>query len=157
CRRLPPVSHNRCRAPDDESSDRHHKKLIGLGPLGRSGYVFAIRITDRRAGRTGSLSMMSRRVTWLLSGMTMVLAFGWVGMETSQGQQAPQSAGAVEGGFFPPNGWTLTPAGQQVPLADLPLNIIPLADNRHALTATSGYNTHELTLIDLVDKTVVAR
>ena len=31
-----------------------------------------------------------------------------------------------------------------LPLADLPLNIIPLADNRHALAATSGYNAHEL-------------
>ena len=34
-------------------------------------------------------------------------------------------------------------------LTDLPLNIIPLADNRHALVATSGYNKHELSLIDL--------
>ncbi len=46
---------------------------------------------------------------------------------------------------------------QQVPLADLPLNIIPLADNRHVLAATSGYNAHELTLIDLAEKKVVAR
>jgi YVTN family beta-propeller protein len=101
--------------------------------------------------------MTSQRVIWLLSGMTMVLAFGWAVMETAQGQQAPQYAGAVERGFLLPNGWTLTPAGQQVPLADLPLNIIPLADSRHALAATSGYNAHELSLIDLADRTVVAR
>ncbi len=40
----------------------------------------------------------------------------------------------------------MKPAGQHVPLADLPLNIIPLADNRHALAATAGYNAHELSL-----------
>ncbi len=44
------------------------------------------------------------------------------------------------------------PAGDQVVLTDLPLNIIPLADNRHALVATSGYNAHELSLIDLEDR-----
>jgi YVTN family beta-propeller protein len=101
--------------------------------------------------------MMSQRATWLLSGLMTVLTGAWAGMETARGQQAPQYAGAVERGFLLPNGWTLTPAGQQVVLMDLPLNILPLADNRHALAATSGYNAHELALIDLADKTVVAR
>ena len=51
-----------------------------------------------------------------------------------------------------PNGWTVSPAGEQVVLKDLPLNIVPLADNRQALVATSGYNAHELTLVDLKRK-----
>ncbi len=51
--------------------------------------------------------------------------------------------------------WTLKPAGQHVPQNDLPLNIIPLADNRHVLVATSGYNAHELSLIDLDLKKVI--
>ena len=55
-------------------------------------------------------------------------------------------------GFLLPNGWTLKPAGRPVSLADLPLNIIALADNRHALAATSGYNAHELSLIDLAGR-----
>ena len=58
-------------------------------------------------------------------------------------------------GFRLPNGWTITPAGGVV-LPDLPLNIIPLADNRHALAATSGYNAHQIALVDLVEKKVVA-
>ena len=37
------------------------------------------------------------------------------------------------------------------------MNIIPLADNRHVLVATSGYNAHELSLIDLDQKKVVDR
>ena len=60
-----------------------------------------------------------------------------------------QFPGQKEKGFLLPNGWMITPAGEQVILKDLPLNIIPLADNRHALAATSGFNAHELTLVDL--------
>ena len=71
------------------------------------------------------------------------------------GAQPPRYAGTSAKGFLLPNGWTLKPAGQHVPLADLPLNIVPLADNRYALAATSGYNAHELSLIDLEGKKVV--
>jgi len=69
---------------------------------------------------------------------------------------APRFAGRTDTGFLLPNGWTLTPAGEQVALTDLPLNIIPLADGRRALAATSGYNAHSLSLIDLDAKAVVA-
>ncbi len=65
--------------------------------------------------------------------------------------------GRTDKGFLLPNGWTLTPAGEQVSLTDMPLNIIPLADNRHALVASSGYNKHELCLVDLQDRTIVDR
>src|SRR5262249_14107706 len=47
------------------------------------------------------------------------------------------------------------PAGKHVVLTDLPLNVIPLADNKHALVATSGFNKHELSLIDLTTFKVV--
>ena len=63
-----------------------------------------------------------------------------------------QFPGQKESGFLLPNGWTVTPAGEQVVLKDLPFNIIALSDNRHALVATSGYNAHELTLVDLQSK-----
>jgi hypothetical protein len=55
-------------------------------------------------------------------------------------REKPWYAGPTENGFLLPNGWTLSPAGKQVPLGDLPLNIIPLADGRHALVATDGFN-----------------
>jgi YVTN family beta-propeller protein len=50
----------------------------------------------------------------------------------------------------------VTPAGDQVIVTDLPLNIVPTADSRYALIATSGYNKHQLTLIDLASKAPVA-
>src|SRR5262245_61617891 len=65
--------------------------------------------------------------------------------------------GPTDKGFLLPNGWTITPAGRQVPLTDLPLNIVPLADGRRALVATSGYNPHELSLVDLNTLEVVSR
>jgi len=65
-------------------------------------------------------------------------------------------AGPSDKGFLLPNGWTISPAGAQVSITDLPLNIIPLADGRHALVATSGFNTHNLSLVDLDDRKVIA-
>jgi YVTN family beta-propeller protein len=72
-------------------------------------------------------------------------------------QESPRYAGATGQGFLLPNGWTLAPAGQHVVLPDLPLNIIALAGNRHALAAASGYNSHDLVLIDLAERKVVDR
>ena len=72
-------------------------------------------------------------------------------------QEAPRDAGAAKTGFLLPNGWTVSPVGEQVPVADLPLNILPLPDSRHVLVATSGYNAHELSLIDLGKRAVVDR
>jgi YVTN family beta-propeller protein len=65
-----------------------------------------------------------------------------------------QFPGQKQDGFLLPNGWKITPAGEQVLLRDLPLNIVPLSDNRQALVATSGYNAHELTLVDLESKAI---
>jgi YVTN family beta-propeller protein len=69
-----------------------------------------------------------------------------------RGDDAPRFPGQKADGFLLPNGWTVTPVGEQVIVTDLPLNILALADNRHALVATSGYNAHELTLVDLDSK-----
>jgi YVTN family beta-propeller protein len=68
---------------------------------------------------------------------------------------APVYAGPTTRGFLLPNGWTLTPAGKHVQLTDLPLNIVPLGDGKHALAASSGYNAHQLALIDLSGLRVV--
>ena len=54
-----------------------------------------------------------------------------------------------------PNGWTISPAGQQVTLTDLPLNIVPLRDGKRALAASSGFNKHQICLIDLATREIV--
>src|SRR5205823_2809882 len=65
-------------------------------------------------------------------------------------------AGPSDQGFLLPNGWRLTPAGKQVPLTDLPLNILVSPDGLRAFVATSGYNSHDLTVIDLPKSTKAA-
>src|SRR5262249_11360323 len=65
--------------------------------------------------------------------------------------------GPTKDGFLLPNGWHLTPAGKHIVTADLPLNILPLKDNRHALVGTCGFNPHHLSLVDIVEGKVIAR
>ncbi len=73
-------------------------------------------------------------------------------------EDPPRYAGAMkDGGTLLANGWTITPAGLQVELKDLPLNILTTPDNRFALVATSGFNAHELSVVDLAAKTVGSR
>ncbi|QJE97900.1 bifunctional YncE family protein/alkaline phosphatase family protein [Luteolibacter luteus] len=58
-------------------------------------------------------------------------------------------AGPTETGYLLPNGWHLTPVGKHFVTTDMPLNVIPLADGKRALIATSGYNRHNLYLVDI--------
>src|SRR5205814_1336564 len=92
---------------------------------------------------------MSRRVVALAALFCMLLSLPLFS------QDKPRYPGPTETGFLLPNGWTLTPAGEHLTLNDLPLNIVPLADSKHVLAATSGYNAHELSLIDLTTRKVV--
>jgi YVTN family beta-propeller protein len=93
---------------------------------------------------------MLRRVA-CLAGLLLLPAL------SPAGDGRPHLPGPTGHGFLLPNGWTITPAGRQVPLTDLPLNIVPLADGKHALVATSGYNRHQLSLIDLDAGTVLSQ
>ncbi|MBI1899529.1 MAG: beta-propeller fold lactonase family protein [Planctomycetia bacterium] len=71
-------------------------------------------------------------------------------------QPAPQTPGPSDSGFVLPNGWRLTPAGEHVPLSDLPLSIRTSPDGNFAFVATSGYNAHELTVVELAAQQKVA-
>ena len=89
------------------------------------------------------------RRTFLTIGLAAAL------LTTSTAADGPTRPGPTDAGFLLPNGWTITPAGKQVPLTDLPLNIVPLADGKHALVATSGFNKHQLSVVDLESLKVV--
>jgi YVTN family beta-propeller protein len=97
-----------------------------------------------------------RRACFAVFACTVVaLAPSW--RLIAQEKEKPAGPGQTKNGFVLPNGWTLTPAGKHVELTDLPLNILPLAGGKHALVATSGFNKHELSLIDLAGPTIVAK
>src|SRR5580658_3700612 len=73
------------------------------------------------------------------------------------GQEKPRFAGPTAEGYLLPNGWTVTPAGKQVTLTDLPLNIVPLSGSKQVLVASSGYNPHMLALVDLASEQIVSK
>jgi YVTN family beta-propeller protein len=89
--------------------------------------------------------------------LAATLALPLLAQEAKKDVDRPTHPGPTGDGFLLPNGWKLTPAGDQVPLTDLPLNILPLADGRHALVGTAGYNAHELSVVDLEAKRVVSK
>ena len=70
-------------------------------------------------------------------------------------QDKPQYAGPTEQGFLLPNGWTVSPAGDQVITTDMVLDIKLTPDGKYALVASSGYNAHDLIVVDLASKQVV--
>jgi len=56
-----------------------------------------------------------------------------------------------------PNGWKLTPAGEQIGIDELPLNLIVTKNEKYAITSNSGYATHSLSVIDLSLKKEIQR
>ena len=47
-----------------------------------------------------------------------------------------------------PNGWKLTPAGRQIPLGDLPLNLIVAPGGKLAAATNNGYGPNSVLLLD---------
>ncbi|MBN9517488.1 beta-propeller fold lactonase family protein [bacterium] len=74
---------------------------------------------------------------------------GAPGFAQDKDKDNPRFAGPTATGYLLPNGWHLTPAGKHLVTSDLPLNIIPLKDGKRALVATSGFNAHNLQLVDI--------
>jgi YVTN family beta-propeller protein len=93
---------------------------------------------------------MFQRSSFVVAILFLLATFGLLA------QERVQFPGPTEKGFLLPNGWTISPAGQHVQLTDLPLNIIPLRDGKHALVATSGYNKHQLSVIDLATREIIS-
>src|SRR5262245_13031986 len=57
--------------------------------------------------------------------------------------------GKTAAGVLLPNGWTLTPEGAQVPVSDLPLNMVLSNDGRYLLVTTNGNGDQTINVIDL--------
>ncbi len=65
-----------------------------------------------------------------------------------------QATEGKEGKITLPNGWRLSPAGRQIPLGDLPLNIAVTGDRKYAAVTNDGQGTQSLQLIRLKDRQV---
>ncbi|MBY0589449.1 beta-propeller fold lactonase family protein [bacterium] len=94
------------------------------------------------------------RTGHLLAALGFVLG-GTLFADESAVPEKKQYAGPTTNGFMLPNGWHLTPAGEHVVLPDLVLNIHPLADGKHVLVASNGFNMHQLSVVSLESKSIV--
>ena len=61
-----------------------------------------------------------------------------------------------------PNGWKLTPAGESMPLGDLPLNMVVSPSSKYLAVTNNGQGIQTIELIDIpakkkVDSIVIAR
>ncbi|HUX61935.1 MAG TPA: hypothetical protein VMV32_11535, partial [Ignavibacteriaceae bacterium] len=55
------------------------------------------------------------------------------------------------------NGWKLTPAGRQVSIGPLPLNIVVTKDGKYAITSNSGMGENSLSVVNLKSAKEVQR
>src|SRR4051812_4396413 len=54
-----------------------------------------------------------------------------------------------------PNGWSLSPVGESLPLGDLPLNIAVSPSKKYMAVTNNGQSTQSIQLIDVVNKKVL--
>jgi len=74
--------------------------------------------------------------------LSVVLLNSFIHLNAQQKQNTP--------GFVTlPNGWSLSPVGNQIPLGDLPLNIALSPDMNYAAVTNNGESTQSIQLIDL--------
>ncbi len=56
-----------------------------------------------------------------------------------------------------PNGWRLTPAGNQIGIGELPLNLIITKDEKYAVTSNSGTKENSISVVDLTSEKEIQR
>ena len=68
----------------------------------------------------------------------------------------PDLPGSFDGGIRLPNHWVLTPAGNHIPVGDLPLNMTLSPDGSLLAVTNNGYTRQFISLIDTATDTVKA-
>jgi YVTN family beta-propeller protein len=69
--------------------------------------------------------------------------------QSNEKSPARKVPGKTAAGTLLPNGWTLTPEGAQIPVSDLPLNMVLSNDGRRLLVTTNGNGDQTIDVIDL--------
>jgi len=62
-----------------------------------------------------------------------------------------------DGSILLPNNWVLTPAGEQIPVGDLPLAMAMTPDDKWLLVANNGYADQYVSVIDVANRSEVHR
>lgn len=71
-------------------------------------------------------------------------------------EKAPELPGTTKKGTLLPNRWILTPAGSNIPVGDLPLNMVISPDKKILAVTNNGYTRQFISLIDMKTDSVVA-
>lgn len=89
-----------------------------------------------------------RSILWLILPGVIFLSCNMGGK-----YQSPQVLS--DGRYLLPNGWTLSPAGREIDLGGLPLNVVLVPNSHYAVVASAGYTDHFIALIDLNTEKIV--
>ena len=71
---------------------------------------------------------------------------------------APERVGlSPDGGFVLNSGWTLRPAGRQIPLGTLPMSCVLSPDGKFLLVLNGGYEPPSISVLDAESLTEIGR
>ena len=90
----------------------------------------------------------------LVSLFLVILFAGCTSMQIINNYQIPNKNGNYT---LLPNGWKLTPAGENIGVGELPMNLIFTKDEKYAITSNSGMGENSLSVIDLSTKKEIQR
>ncbi|MFV0604825.1 MAG: bifunctional YncE family protein/alkaline phosphatase family protein [Niabella sp.] len=81
--------------------------------------------------------------------LTIILSFFSLWLFAQSAQELEQRKTIL------PNGWVLTPAGNNIQLGDLPLNLVISHNKKYAVVTNNGQSTQSLQLIDVKKQKVI--
>src|ERR1039457_321037 len=90
----------------------------------------------------------------IISLFFLILLTGCTSKQLINNYQTPNNNGNYT---LLPNGWKLTPSGENIGVGELPMNLVFTKDERYAITSNSGMGENTLSVIDLSDKKEIQR
>jgi DNA-binding beta-propeller fold protein YncE len=104
------------------------------------------------------MSQHSKVRTFILGGVSLcVVVVGSAILSRAQTTSATASPGPRgDGSTLLPNGWRLAPAGLQLPVGDLPLNLITSADGKYVIVTNNGLARPSISVVDIAKWTVTS-
>ena len=84
----------------------------------------------------------------------LILLTGCTSKQLINNSQIPSNKGNYT---LLPNGWKLTPAGENIGVGELPMNLVFTKDEKYAITSNSGMAENSLSVIDLSAKKEIQR
>src|ERR1039458_5433012 len=90
----------------------------------------------------------------IISLFFLILLTGCTSKQLINNYQTPNNNGNYT---LLPNGWKLTPSGENIGVGELPMNLVFTKDERYAITSNSGMGENTLSVIDLSAKKEIQR